>query len=222
MQSRVPEAQGMTDNESVSEFNSYCRRYLKKIGYDMVVSDLRNSGFMTGRVIDLGGGCGHLSIAIAESMPQCSVISLDISDGMTAVAKRNVARLERIDCVTADLHAIPFPDNYFDAAVSFASLHHWAEPETIFQEVNRVVKADGIIIIQDLKRDKKICSLLPMIPSGTMRDLFLASVRASYTYAEVKQMLSLSPLSCGWATNESAMTIGIFGRARKTDRKSCS
>jgi len=213
MLTRVPELEGMTDKESVLEFNAFCYRYLKKIGYDVVIEILHREGINRGRIIELGSGGCHLSIEILKSGGDYHIIALDISEEMTRIAIRNMRGVKGINCVVGDVCAIPFLDNSFDAAVSFASLHHWdCNPASVFQEVNRVVKEKGVIVIYDLKRDKRLLSFLKMIPSKKMQELFYASVHAAYTADEIKGFLKKYSFSYHWRVHEATMTIGIVGR----------
>jgi release factor glutamine methyltransferase len=60
------------------------------------------------RVLDLGAGCGPVSLAIARERPRATVIGVDISPAALEVARAN-ARLQRIDNVEFR------ESNWFDA-----------------------------------------------------------------------------------------------------------
>lgn len=60
------------------------------------------------RVLDLGAGCGAVSLAIARERPQATVIGVDISPAALEVARAN-ARLQKIDNVEFR------ESNWFDA-----------------------------------------------------------------------------------------------------------
>lgn len=215
MRIRVPEKEGMIDKNEVLEFDRYCYRYLKKIGYETVVNVLHKYGISSGKIIDLGSGAGHLSIEISKSGGDYDIFAIDISREMTEKAISNIGKIKRINCVIADLHNIPFPDDSFDVAVSFASLHHWNDPASILKEVNRVVKNNGMVIIYDLKRDKKNLTFLNMLPSEKIKELLYASVHAAYKVNEIREILNLNLFSHNWQICENTMTIGVIGRVNK-------
>ena len=50
----------------------------------------------------------------------------------------------------ADAMALPFPDQTFDAVLSFIMLHHVLEWERAFTEMARVLRPDGRLIGYDL------------------------------------------------------------------------
>jgi len=215
MTARIPEEEVMTDVKSVAEFNAFCQRYLGKIGYQVVVETLRNHQVRKGKVADLGSGCGHLSMAIRRSNTDLEMTALDLSQEMTAEAKKNVAAVGGITCVVADISALAESDDTYNAAVSFASLHHWRDPHRIFCEAQRVVKPGGLIVLYDLKRDAAILNILKMIPSRKLQELLRASVQASYTVDEVKALLAENAFSRNWKVHEHAMTLGIIGTVEK-------
>jgi ubiquinone/menaquinone biosynthesis C-methylase UbiE len=47
-----------------------------------------------------------------------------------------------------DVLALPEPDGYFDAAVMIRVLHHFEDPEPVLLELGRVVRPDGVIILE--------------------------------------------------------------------------
>ena len=45
---------------------------------------------------------------------------------------------------------IPLPDNYFDKVVASASFHHFSDQDKALEEMKRVLKPDGKIIILEI------------------------------------------------------------------------
>ena len=43
-------------------------------------------------------------------------------------------------CVTADAQSLPFDDQSFDAAMAFATVHHWPDPIAGLREMRRVAR----------------------------------------------------------------------------------
>jgi len=61
---------------------------------------------------------------------------------VTAVEPSAVMRAQRpagaAPCVTADAQSLPFEDQSFDAAIAFATVHHWPDPIAGLREMRRV------------------------------------------------------------------------------------
>lgn len=89
-----------------------------------------------GLVLDGGCGAGRTTLAVASAYPRAKLLALDrfdssyIADGGRALLERN-ARLagivERLQITRGDLTAMPFADDFFDAAVSAHALDHLGE-----------------------------------------------------------------------------------------------
>jgi SAM-dependent methyltransferase len=57
-------------------------------------------------------------------------------------------RDDNVDVKMSDPYEIPFPDKYFHAMISGSTLEHVHNPWKLAQEMNRVMKNSGILIIQ--------------------------------------------------------------------------
>lgn len=90
------------------------------------------------KVLDAGCGPGNLAAAAAER--GASVVGIDMSDGMIALAKR---RHPHVDFRQADAEHLPFSDGTFDVGVSNLLVPHLPSPEVGVAELVRVVKSGG-------------------------------------------------------------------------------
>jgi SAM-dependent methyltransferase len=67
---------------------------------------------------------------------------------VTAVEPSAVMRAQRptgsARCVAANAERLPFPDRSFDAAMAFATVHHWNDPITGLREMRRVAR--GVVV----------------------------------------------------------------------------
>lgn len=93
-------------------------------------------------VLDAGCGPGNLAAAVAKL--GASVVGVDVSDGMVALAKR---RHPDIDFRQADAEYLPFSDGTFDAVVSNLLVPHLPNPEAGVAELVRVLKSGGRLAV---------------------------------------------------------------------------
>ena len=102
-------------------------------------------------ILDLGTGKGHLSLAIARTGHRCT--SVDISAEEIYYAQLNAIYFgvdDLIDFQEKDARQMSFADASFDAILSAALFHHLIHPELVLNEMVRVCKGSGRIIISDL------------------------------------------------------------------------
>ena len=110
-----------------------------------------------GQVLDVGSGGGQLCIALAERGPGLHVTGLDISADQLRRARRRAAPLgERVRFVENTAMELPFPDESFDATISYGSIKHWPDAARGVGEMLRVLRPGGLFVVVELDRD---CSL---------------------------------------------------------------
>ncbi len=98
-------------------------------------------------VMDIGTGTGALLPLLAGAVDD--VLAVDNSPAMLKRA-RNLCRregLEQVRFQQADIQALPIADASFDAAYCSMALHHVARPGRAIQEMARVVKPGGKVIV---------------------------------------------------------------------------
>jgi ubiquinone/menaquinone biosynthesis C-methylase UbiE len=103
----------------------------------------------TWRVLDLGAGAGHASLAIAPHVGR--VAAVDLSEQMLAqAAKLAQARgITNIDPCIADVAALPFEPGSFQAACTRYSAHHWPHPAAVLAELRRVLPPGAPFVLID-------------------------------------------------------------------------
>jgi SAM-dependent methyltransferase len=98
------------------------------------------------RVLDLGTGTGQLALAAVERWPAVTIVGVDASPGMLALADEGaMTRLpphdrSRFETVTAMADALPFEDASFDAALSSFVLQLVPNRARALREVRRVLR----------------------------------------------------------------------------------
>lgn len=113
------------------------------------------------QVLDIGCGNGFLMLDAAKHLNTGKVIGIDLwqegSGGQTVRAVWQNAHLEgvsnKVDVQNVDAREMPFETGTFDVIMSSLALHHMgsnADRERAFQEMTRVLKTDGIILLYDM------------------------------------------------------------------------
>ncbi len=103
----------------------------------------------THKALDVATGAGHTALAAAPFVQQ--VFAADITPEMldrTAelAAERNITN---VVCVVTPAEQLNFPDDTFDRVSCRIAPHHFLDPQKAISEMARVLKPDGICVIED-------------------------------------------------------------------------
>lgn len=101
-------------------------------------------------VLDIACGEGYGSNLLATVAKQ--VVGVDISAETIEAAKIKY-KPGNLDFICGSTSGIPAADNYFDVVVSYETIEHHNEHDKMMQEIKRVLKKDGLLIISS--PDKK-------------------------------------------------------------------
>lgn len=103
-------------------------------------------------ILDVGCGTGHFSFKLARM--GCRVTGIDISGEMLALARRKAFH-ERlpVDFLPMDASHIDFEDGTFDAVVAITVFEFLAKPGESFNEMFRVLRKNGSLLIGTINRD---------------------------------------------------------------------
>lgn len=98
---------------------------------------------------DLGAGSGFMTEALLKM--ELQVVAIDQSQAMLNVMKRKFQRYNgKIAYRVGSSDALPLPDNSVDYAFANMYLHHVENPALAIQEMARIVKPNGRIVVTDL------------------------------------------------------------------------
>jgi ubiquinone/menaquinone biosynthesis C-methylase UbiE len=100
-----------------------------------------------GMLLDVGCGPGLLLGALARRGPGLTLAGLDISPEMIRVAREHIG--DGADLRVGDAEALPWEGQRFDYLVCVDSFHHYPHPEQALDEMHRVLKHAGRLVIAD-------------------------------------------------------------------------
>jgi ubiquinone/menaquinone biosynthesis C-methylase UbiE len=100
------------------------------------------------RILDVGCGTGALAVAAAGRWPSLLVDGVDASDGMLAIARRELDERpplvrDRVAYTRADADRLPFDDGTFDVVVSAFVLQLVPSRPRALREMRRVLRPGG-------------------------------------------------------------------------------
>lgn len=96
------------------------------------------------KVCDIACGAGLQGIKMAKR--GCEVYGIDLNAGAIETAK-SIAKCYDCDFQVGNAEKIPYDSNMFDKVVSVCALEHFANDEKAIEEMNRVLKPDGILVL---------------------------------------------------------------------------
>ena len=114
--------------------------------FSLIIQKTKNILKSNYKVLEIGCGTGIVSLGIAAQAE--SVVAVDISPKMIAVAKEKAAKLsiDNVDFQIADGYSLPYENNMFDVVILSNILHIVKEPGSLLTEVSRLLKHDGLLV----------------------------------------------------------------------------
>jgi ubiquinone/menaquinone biosynthesis C-methylase UbiE len=96
-------------------------------------------------VLDIGSGTSNLEVAISKMVESVNFICLDLSEEMTARAKKKYPKADykRYD-INKDL--IPASDETLDKVASINVVYTATDINSLFKDINRVLKSGGMFV----------------------------------------------------------------------------
>ncbi|MDT7902273.1 MAG: class I SAM-dependent methyltransferase [Acidianus sp.] len=111
------------------------------------------------KVLDAGCGLGFLSSVVMDYFKNTIVYGVDnfqdtnLKDNSIEKLRKNISILgfdKRFYIISSDLTGIPFRDNSFDVIVSNLVYHNIKDRDVALQELVRILKPYGFILLGDL------------------------------------------------------------------------
>jgi SAM-dependent methyltransferase len=106
------------------------------------------------KVLDIGCGSGELMLLLEQL--RCETYGIDVDD-ITGTYLRDTLNL---NVETRDIdNGSPFRDEFFDNVIMRHSLEHFHNPLRVLQEVKRIMKPEGLLIIGVPNLDSVVAKL---------------------------------------------------------------
>jgi ubiquinone/menaquinone biosynthesis C-methylase UbiE len=131
--------------------NSPIRAYIQeKYELPILMNMLTSKTFDS--VLEIGCGNGNGTKLIKKYFDPIHITAIDLDEKMIQIAKRTV-RDETTTFQVMDASKLYFPNDSFDAIFDFGIIHHVPNWKDCIEELRRVLKKDGKLILVEFSLD---------------------------------------------------------------------
>jgi ubiquinone/menaquinone biosynthesis C-methylase UbiE len=128
------------------------------------------------KILDVGCGTGFAVLQLSSTVSEGKVCGIDISSGMIEKAQAKVPGdlKGKVEFRQASSEDIPYPAGEFDHVICTNSFHHYPNPLRALEEMHRVLRRDGQVVILENAPDLSWYAwawdrILRMIEKGHVR-----------------------------------------------------
>ena len=143
----------------VKEYAEAAKVYDKKWSFYVNATTLETMSRLrvarSDRVLDVGCGTGELLARLAAKYPAAHLSGLDPVPEMLEVAREKLS--ERVELRVGWANELPWPEASFDLVVSCNMFHYITHPVAAVQEMERVLRPGGHLVITDWCDDYLAC-----------------------------------------------------------------
>lgn len=126
---------------------------LRRFGYDSPAAIrfvLAQALPLDGAVLEIGTGKGRFVVKLARHVGTVTTVDIAAEEQRCARFNARYAGVEgKIRFIVRDAVRLPWPAATFDAAVTMNAMHHIAPLQEVLEEMLRVVKPGGKIVLAD-------------------------------------------------------------------------
>lgn len=130
-------------NETAEDYDSSSDGKFVEPMYETIVEEILKLD--SGKILDVGCGNGNLFTFLPDE--RYELVGVDFSQNMIIEAKKKCG--DKASFFVGDAEKLPFDDDSFDIVVCNASFHHYIRPNTVLEEMHRVLKDGGKVLIGD-------------------------------------------------------------------------
>lgn len=142
------------------------------------VKNLKAFGLRENNIVaDLGAGTGYYSVAAGRMVPRGKVYAVEIQKDFLATIRNKVkeARLYNVECLWGNIEKLggtKIRDGIADAVIASNVLFQVEDKEIFIQEIKRILKPKGRVLLIDWSVDSFATSLKNAIPKNKVREMF--------------------------------------------------
>ena len=129
-------------------------RVLERIFTRINIDNIKN-------VLEIGCGVGHLAAYLNKNY-EMNITGTDLDEEQIKLAKKFHDISDTLSFYQANATHLPFEDEQFNMLLSFKVLHHIPDWERALNEINRVLKPNGIYIVNDLTGSSWLVAVLKL------------------------------------------------------------
>lgn len=133
-------------------FKTSHRMLFKEIAVHNFINKIKGDNRQKLKILDVGCGTGELAHRIISHFRKTEVHGIDISKTMIEKAKAK-RKSSNIKFKTGDVENLPYKDKSFDIITCSHSFHHYPDKNKALQEMHRVLRPNGRLMIIDGCRD---------------------------------------------------------------------
>ncbi len=100
-------------------------------------------------VLDVACGTGELILRLASDLPKVRFIGLDLAPAMIERARAKSTGIANVSFQVRTARRLPLADASVDLLLCTEAFHHFAEPDRVLTEFQRVLALDGHLILVD-------------------------------------------------------------------------
>ncbi|SME98711.1 class I SAM-dependent methyltransferase [Streptomyces sp. Amel2xC10] len=168
------------------------------------------------RILDIGCGPGTITADLAALVPEGHVTGVDHAAGVLDQARATAAGrgLANVGFETADVHALPYPDDSFDVVHAHQVLQHVGDPVQALREMLRVTVPGGLVAV----RDSDYAAMTWYPPSQGMDDwldLYRRVARANGGEPDAGRRLKSWALAAGFTEITATSATWTFSTAEE-------
>jgi len=186
---------------SAKDYDDYTAKSVGKFDAllaDRIVEEAAGRAGLT--LLDIGTGTARLLVYLARiaALDNMRLIGTDVFEDMVESARDTVRAeglADRIRLAVDDVHAMAVADGSVDVIISRSTIHHWSNPVLAFQEIFRVLRAGGIAIIHDVRRDPAPEAIAEFNRLRAEAGIGPSFLDEKFTVAEVEQFVRDAGLS---------------------------
>jgi SAM-dependent methyltransferase len=204
----------------------YAKIAREKLGlfYENLVFSSLDLGVRGGKALDIGTQFGLCGLALAKQDYAFDITILQDGVKFTGISRgfaENDMVEEKLKWAISGPGMLPFRNGSFDLVISGFDMHHWENPVAVFNEIARVLKKNGALLIADFRRDA-FGPLIPVLKAVSYLDKknrlyeeFRHSFASSYLKSEVTELLACSDLKGCEVAGDAQLFYIKRGREKK-------